>query len=124
MNRHSRAARTASTENGGTRRAARLALLSLLALLALVFVPSAFAASQRPFKETFGSAAQPSFGRIPAIAVEQGSGDVLVADSEAGTVSRFHAVASVKGLRFSGFIVSKFRGQLGSVMTGLALNGR
>jgi hypothetical protein len=36
-------------------------VLVIAALLALVFVPSAFALSQRPFKEAFGSTAQPTF---------------------------------------------------------------
>jgi hypothetical protein len=66
----------------------------LVALLALVFVPSASALTQRPFKEVFGSAAQPTIG-TGALAVELRSGDVLVGiggnNEFGGTISRFHA---------------------------------
>jgi hypothetical protein len=42
-----------------------------------------------PFLETFGSAAQPSFGHAEGLAVDQSNGDLLVIDSEASTLSRF-----------------------------------
>jgi Tol biopolymer transport system component len=58
----------------------------------LALAPRASALSlQRPFKETFGSAAQPIFGDLTAIAVERRTGDVLVADEFTDTLSRFHA---------------------------------
>jgi len=60
-------------------------------LLTLVFVPSASALSQRPFKETFGSAAQPTFEWPAALAVDKGSGDVLVADYFGNSLTRYHA---------------------------------
>jgi Tol biopolymer transport system component len=69
----------------------------IAALLALVFVSSAGALTQRPFKETFGSAAQPSFEWSRSVAIDKGSGDVLVGDSGTiasgflATLSRFHA---------------------------------
>jgi hypothetical protein len=43
-----------------------------------------------PFLETFGSAAQPGFGNAEGLAVDQSSGDLLVIDSSAGTVSRYN----------------------------------
>jgi hypothetical protein len=42
------------------------------------------------FKETFGSAAQPSFG-AQGIAIDQSTGDVLVMDVAASTISRYNA---------------------------------
>jgi hypothetical protein len=67
----------------------------LVALLALVFVPNAGALTQRPFKEPFGSAAQPTIGS-ETVTVELRSGDVLVgtrslSNDFGGTISRFHA---------------------------------
>lgn len=52
-------------------------------------VPAASAAGTHVFQETFGSAAQPTFSQIGGLAVDQGTGDVLVIDSVALTVSRF-----------------------------------
>jgi hypothetical protein len=60
----------------------------LVALLALAFIPSASAATQRPFKETFGSAEQPTFGSVQSIAVDQQTGEVFVASQEIGGQSR------------------------------------
>jgi hypothetical protein len=51
---------------------------------------SAFAAAPHPFLETFGSAAQPSFGEPEGMAVDQSTGDLLVIGSEAKTFSRFN----------------------------------
>jgi hypothetical protein len=42
-----------------------------------------------PFLETFGSASQPSFGNAEGLAVDQSTGDLLVIDSSARTVSRW-----------------------------------
>ena len=90
MNRHSRAARTASFERGGSRRAISLALVSLVALLALVFASSASALTQRPFKEVFGSAAQPAVEGTK-VTIDRRTGDVLVEQQEEGTIMRFKA---------------------------------
>jgi hypothetical protein len=65
--------------------------LVIAALLVLAFVPSAFGASQRSFKETFGSVAQPNFGSVRALSVDRETGDILVADKSTETLSRFHA---------------------------------
>jgi hypothetical protein len=69
-----------------------VALVSaLIALFALAFASSAAAITQRPYKESFGAAAQPTVGWANVIAVEQGTGDVLVGDREAQTIARYHA---------------------------------
>ncbi len=44
-----------------------------------------------PPLETFGSANQPSFGHVVGMTVDQSNGDLLVLDSNAGTVSRYHS---------------------------------
>jgi hypothetical protein len=70
---------------GSTQRQARRLVLPLAvfaALVALMVVAfPASAAKIRLFKETFGSAAQPSFGNAQGIAVDQSTGDVLVMDA-------------------------------------------
>lgn len=48
-------------------------------------------AAQHPPLGSFGSANQPTFGSARAVTVDQETGDVLVVDSLAGTISRFHA---------------------------------
>jgi hypothetical protein len=63
----------------------------LVALLTLALVSSASANTQRPFKEAFGSAAQPSFGEASTITVEQRTGDVLVSDESTQSITRYHA---------------------------------
>jgi hypothetical protein len=65
-----------------------LALVLTCALVGLVLSAQAFAA-QHPFLETFGSAAQPTFGEPEGMAVDQATGDLLVIDAGAGTISRF-----------------------------------
>lgn len=74
-----------------TRRIGFVAAATLAALLCMVFVSSASALSQRPFKETFGSAAQPTFEWPSVIAVDKGSGDVLVGDYFGESLTRYHA---------------------------------
>jgi hypothetical protein len=64
--------------------------MSTTLAMAIVFVASAGAA-QHPALGGFGSASQPAFGSAMGIAVDQGTGDVLVIDASAGSVSRFHA---------------------------------
>jgi hypothetical protein len=51
----------------------------------------ASAAAIRPAKGTFGSAAQPAFAEPAAMAVDRSTGDLLVIDARAGTVSRYHS---------------------------------
>ncbi len=87
----------ASSAGSDQRRAAGLGLTfglllaALLVLLSALFVTFAGATSrQRPFKEVFGSLEQPTFVGPATIGVDPTSGDVLVADSSAKTVSRFH----------------------------------
>jgi hypothetical protein len=70
-------------------RPARLA--QLVFGIALALAPAAKAAEpSHPFLETFGSTAQPSFGSAKGLAVDQATGDLLVIDSSAQTVSRYH----------------------------------
>jgi hypothetical protein len=58
-----------------------VALTALLALaVSLASAASASAAQTHPFLETFGSAAQPSFGEPEGMAVDQSTGDLLVID--------------------------------------------
>jgi hypothetical protein len=58
-------------------------LVSAFALLlaGLLFAASAGASKTHNFKETFGSAAQPSFGSPGGVAIDQSTGDVLVMDT-------------------------------------------
>ena len=65
-----------------------VAFLVLLGTFAAM-APSAGAKKIYAFKEAFGSAAQPTFVRDTAMAVDQSNGDLLVIDSEADTLSRF-----------------------------------
>jgi DNA-binding beta-propeller fold protein YncE len=77
----------------------------------LLLVPNS--ALGEEFKETFGSAEQPSFTQPEGLAVDQASGDLLVIDAAAGTLSRynpdgtpaeFSALGSnkIEGLSFGG----------------------
>ncbi len=66
---------------GSSAPALRRLALPLAVLAALVFAASAGATKTRLFKETFGSAAQPSFSGARGVAVDQSSGDVLVMDA-------------------------------------------
>jgi len=59
------------------------------AISSRMFFSSGLTAQTHPFLETFGSAAQPSFSYATSVAVDQSSGDLLVVDPEAGTISRF-----------------------------------
>jgi hypothetical protein len=65
------------------------ALATALLTLALIAAPAS-ASKTRFLQETFGSAEQPSFGKVAAMAVDPASGDLLVVDSEADTLSRYH----------------------------------
>jgi hypothetical protein len=61
----------------------------LVSLLALLLFPAIAAAASPVFKETFGSASQPSFLKPVALTVDAANGDLLVIDTEAKTISRF-----------------------------------
>ena len=87
------ATRGSSPDATGTRAssARRLALPLCVLALALAAIPAS-ASQIHLFKETFGSAAQPTFETPRGIAVDQSTGDVLVMD--AGTpdsIKRFNA---------------------------------
>ena len=76
----------------GLRRKGRLGGATLACAALAVFVlgaTPAVALKSRHFEETFGSAAKPAFGQDEGLAVQQGSGDLLVIDKAAGTLSRF-----------------------------------
>jgi hypothetical protein len=71
------------------------------ALLAVGAVIAAFAVWAAPASavqhlplETFGSTEQPTFGAVKAVAVDQATGDVLVADGATNSILRYHADGS------------------------------
>lgn len=91
-----------ASSGGPPRRACRrrgflVSLAPLAVLLAFaIAAPTASATQyQRPFKEALGSEAQPTFTRAEVIAVDHGTGDVLVGVeggyNEAGRIYRYHA---------------------------------
>jgi hypothetical protein len=98
VRRHASAANAGSNRSRARgRRSSLLVVPVLAALLAMLLASGADAASfQRPFKENFGSAAQPTFGWSSTIAVDQKTGDVYIGDANStgsgfiGTLSRFH----------------------------------
>jgi hypothetical protein len=66
-----------------------LALLPFVIVLA--WAHAAAAAPKHPSQGNFGSANEPTFTGATGLAVNQSTGDVLVIDSSAKTVSRWHA---------------------------------
>jgi hypothetical protein len=98
MNLRQVAATTTTKESNRVRvqgKALSLRLVGVLAfsLLALLLVPAfASAALQHVPRGIFGSAAKPTFSSELTLgtAVDQSTGDVLVLDAEAGTLSRYH----------------------------------
>jgi hypothetical protein len=66
-------------------------LVVLTTLACLVMAAPAGASKTHLFEEDFGSAAKPTFSSANALAVDPDSGDVLVYDAGAHTLSRFHA---------------------------------
>jgi len=58
-------------------------------LFALALSSQASAGEVRLFKESFGSAVQPTFGSPEGLAVDGATGDLLVIDAESGTLSRW-----------------------------------
>jgi hypothetical protein len=81
-----KAATAGSTQRQARRLVLPLAVFAALIALMVAAVPAS-AIRTLIFKETFGSAAQPSFGGAQGIAVDQSSGDVLVMDEVTGSVS-------------------------------------
>jgi hypothetical protein len=73
--------------------AVRLAGLLVIGLLVTLIVPSLASAAvpAHPFKEVFGSLAQPAFGKPSGITVDRATGDVYVIDLEDQTLSRYEA---------------------------------
>ena len=63
---------------------------ALIVFLALAASPAA-AKKTHLLEGTFGSAAQQSFSAANALAVDQSTGDLLVIDSQAKTLTRYHA---------------------------------
>ncbi|HVS99165.1 MAG TPA: hypothetical protein VHE08_01480 [Solirubrobacterales bacterium] len=87
---------SAQRRRGISRRAIPITVLSLTALLVLVFAATAGATQyQRPFKEQFGSAAQPKYEWGRLIGVDGTNGDVLAAEgvgfNEPGSFQRYKA---------------------------------
>ena len=84
----------ASSAGSNTPRVRRLAVgfSALTAAFCAIALSAATAGAVpfHPFLETFGSANQPSFPNAEGLAVDQSSGDVLVIDRNAGTVSRWN----------------------------------
>src|ERR1700761_8113414 len=69
----------------------RILAVSLLCMGAALLGPALAAAAppQHPFLETFGSSAQPTFTGAAGMAVDPADGDLLVADLQEKTLSRF-----------------------------------
>jgi hypothetical protein len=65
--------------------------LALAVGMGLSIPSSAGAALEHPFIENFGEVNEPSFQLPQGMAVDQASGDLLVLDRDAGTLSRWHA---------------------------------
>jgi hypothetical protein len=66
------------------------AALGVFLLAGSLFFSAQASASGYKLKGTFGGAAQPGFGKPIALAVDPASGDLLVVDVEAQTLSRFN----------------------------------
>jgi DNA-binding beta-propeller fold protein YncE len=70
-------------------RISKVSLPFALLVGVLLVAPALASAATHPFLETFGSAAQPTFGDPEGMAVDQVTGDLLVIDSGNQTLSRF-----------------------------------
>jgi hypothetical protein len=55
-----------------------------------LLIPSSACALEHPFLETFGSANNPSFSEAQGMAIDQATGDLLVIDRAANTLSRYN----------------------------------
>ncbi|MGC1852172.1 MAG: hypothetical protein WA687_07015 [Solirubrobacterales bacterium] len=83
-----------ASKGSGAPKARRLllpasALASIAALLAIAIPAGAI--QFHPFKELFGSAAQPTFAAPRGIAIDQSNGDVLVMDAGPPSIKRYNA---------------------------------
>lgn len=86
------AARSIKRSGSGARPFALTGAVALVLVALFAVVSSADAAHfQRPFKEVFGSAEQPSLSQPLSVAVDRKTGDVLVADHGTQSISRFKA---------------------------------
>jgi hypothetical protein len=63
--------------------------LLLFAMMACIAASASAASKVHVFKETFGSSTQPTFGNPISLAVDQVTGDLLVANNTLATLSRF-----------------------------------
>ena len=79
----------------GTHHRQRFSLAALLGLTVLIFALATSAADatryQRPFKEDFGTAAQPTFDKPSTLAVDRANGDLLVGEEGTNSISRYRA---------------------------------
>lgn len=66
-------------------------LFLVLILTGLFMSSSAAVAAEHPFKEIFGSAAQPTIANPAGVAVDPATGDLLLIDYQLQTVNRFQA---------------------------------
>jgi sugar lactone lactonase YvrE len=64
--------------------------LAFLLCIGSLLIPGPAFGAEHHFLETFGSANEPTFSEPRSIAIDQSTGDVLVADAGTGTISRFH----------------------------------
>jgi hypothetical protein len=82
---------TAAARGGRLHSSFIAAALALAAAAILTFATPAADATryQRPFKEVFGTAAQPSFERPSTLAVDRANGDLLVGEEGTRSIRRF-----------------------------------
>jgi hypothetical protein len=86
-------ARCADGEGSGAPSGRLLTLLALVAAAVALLLTPAFASAALPehkVLETFGSANEPTFTKPVGLAVDQSTGDLLVLDNAAGTLSRWN----------------------------------
>jgi hypothetical protein len=76
-----------------------LATLGLAVACLLIGTSSAHASLAHPFKETFGGATPPSFHKPQALAVEQSTGDLYVADAGVNEVQQIVVAATAGTFR-------------------------
>jgi hypothetical protein len=74
-----------------SRRIYQSALLAVGVVAALAVWAAPASAVQHLPLETFGSTEQPTFGAVKAVAVDQATGDVLIADGATNSILRYHA---------------------------------
>src|SRR4051794_26509931 len=84
------ASRRSKGSNAPTGRLAHILSFWAVVVAATALSAASASAASYPLLETFGSAAQPTFGSAAGLAVDQSSGELLVIDAEADTVSRWN----------------------------------